>query len=127
MANTIEMVVKLCDDDRKRLDAILTALKHVTTAPTKAETVSVVENTTIEEKTAPEGPTVPDIVPETTKEEEPTYTVKDVQQKVLELTTQKGVAKAKVREIVKTYADKVQNIPADKLGKVMQELNKLEG
>lgn len=126
MANTIEMVVKLCDDDRKRLDAILTALKHVTTAPTKAETVSVVENTTIEEKTAPEEPTVPDIVPETT-EEEPTYTVKDVQQKVLELTTQKGVAKSKVREIVKTYADKVQNIPPDKLGKVMQELNKLEG
>lgn len=122
MANTVEMVVKLHEDDRKRLDAILNALQNV----------GLSQNNTCTPTTDTEQPDIPEIVqtteetaPETT--EEPAYTVKDVQQKVLELTTQKGVAKASVRDVVKKYADKVQNIPQDKLSAVMQELNKLEG
>lgn len=121
MVNTVEMVVSLSEDDRRRLDAIIDALKNLNHTPQKAEiqaeTPTAVENTTVEETP------VPDIVGAPTS----LYTVKDVQQKVLELTTQKGVAKAAVREIVKTYADKVQNIPEDKLDEVMQKLNALEG
>lgn len=123
MANTVEMVVKLHEDDRKRLDAILNALQNVNVLPNTDNTL----NTTTETEKPAEVPDIvtPNTSPETT--EEPTYTVKDVQQKVLELTTQKGVAKASVRDVVKKYADKVQNIPQDKLSAVMQELNKLEG
>lgn len=57
--------------------------------------------------------------------ETPQYKPEDIQQKVVALSA--SGKKAEVREIVKSYAEKVSAIPADKFGEVMARLAGLEG
>lgn len=57
--------------------------------------------------------------------EAPLYRLEDIQQKVVALSA--SGKKAEVREIVKSYAEKVSAIPADKFGEVMAKLAGLEG
>ena len=59
------------------------------------------------------------------KPETPQYKPEDIQQKVVALSA--SGKKAEVREIVKSYAEKVSAIPADKFGEVMARLAGLEG
>ena len=59
------------------------------------------------------------------KPEPPQYKPEDIQQKVVALSA--SGKKAEVREIVKSYAEKVSAIPADKFGEVMARLAGLEG
>lgn len=57
--------------------------------------------------------------------EEPSPALEDIQKKVVELSA--AGKKTEVRAIVKAYADKVSEIPADKLAEVWKQLTALEG
>ena len=49
--------------------------------------------------------------------------MEDIQKKIVELAT--SGKKTKARAIVNRYAERVSEIPADKLGEVMAQLNAL--
>ena len=59
--------------------------------------------------------------------EEPTVTLEQIQQKVVQLAAgNNGAKKAKVREIVNAYAKKVSDLPEDKWSEVWSQLTDLE-
>ena len=115
MSNTI--TIELCAEDRARLDHINVNLTELilrvmgNPAPDMGEVLRKAEPVPFEQ----EGP----------KQETPQYKLEDIQQKVVALSA--SGKKAEVREIVKSYAEKVSAIPADKFGEVMAKLIGLEG
>lgn len=132
MSNKIELEVKLCKEDRERVDALIGALvgSHSTiqpeplTAPQtdKSEPVEPVSQPA--EKVQESEPQSPPPWEED-KPEAPTCSKEDVRKKVVELSA--AGKKDEVRQIVKSYAEKVSAIPEDKLDEVMEQLNALEG
>ena len=143
MSNTI--TIELCAEDRARLDAIIEGLKgglcnktttqdtpkeepQVNTYP-KEETPTEVEieapqPVQEEEVTADDHP-----VEDTTPFPEPTVTLEQIQQKVIQLAARGGDVKAKVREVINTYGTKVSDLKEhpDKWTEVWEKLNALEG
>lgn len=132
------ITIELCTEDRARLDAILEALKatkprckncvqlvkdlchaenHPENDAQSAETFEPEETQPEEEKPTP---------PKTENDSKaPEVTVEDIRSKVLTLT---GAGKKdEVRAIVKEYAEKVGDIPADKRAEVLERLTALEG
>lgn len=115
MSNTI--TIELCAEDRARLDHINVNLTELimrvmgNQAPDMGEVLPKAEPVPFEQ--------------EAPKQEAPRYKLEDIQQKVVALSA--SGKKAEVREIVKSYAEKVSAIPADKFGEVMAKLIGLEG
>lgn len=125
------------DEIQQKLTAVLAtasnpaeAPKHATgeaeaSAPSVAqpeEETATAEEPALQAET-PEAPVQPDPV----KEEKPTVTLAQIQQKVVQLAAGFGGSKkAKVREIVNTYAKKVSDLPEDKWTEVWDKLTALE-
>lgn len=69
----------------------------------------------------------PDVPPAAPGEEKPAVNIEQIQQKVVQLAAaNNGAKKAKVREIVNTYARKVSDIPEAKWSEVWDKLTALE-
>ena len=126
MSNTI--TIELCAEDRARLDAILAALSDKASAP--AEPAAVAPVAAPEEAPAPvqPEPEKPAVVPAepAVEEAKPIHTKADLLAKVQHLIAQGG-KKAEARAIIKQYADRVSDVPADKIDEVMAKLAELEG
>ena len=141
MSNTI--TIELCAEDRARqdkliekLDELITVLESMrassvpTSHPTepqetleeepKAETLPTEE--TPQETTQEPESTVPDEVVE------PTVTIEQIQQKVVQLAAAGTDKKAKVREIISAYGTKVSDLKdkPEKWDEVWQKLTALE-
>lgn len=127
--NEIKMTVELCAEDRARLDAILDALKNAsksTQETTKTETFATV-------KEEPKITAVPEICNEATpwdevkeepNKEEKKISLSDIQALAIKLA--RSGKKAEARDIVKTYGEKVTDIPADKYNEAFEKLSALE-
>lgn len=113
----IKLTTELSADDRKLFDAILHALETIIGGPCEIATVP---------SKTPDAPKAEE-APEVKAEEatDPTVTHADIQHKVVELSA--AGKKAAVRDIVKSYADKVSAIPEEKLIAVWNKLCALEG
>lgn len=139
MSNTI--TIELCAEDRARLDHINVNLTGLImrvmgnqapdmgevlqkAAPELAEKLAAQHPVADPFKELPKAEPVP-FEQEAPKQEAPQYKLEDIQQKVVALSA--SGKKAEVREIVKSYAEKVSAIPADKFGEVMARLAGLEG
>ena len=128
MSNTI--TIELCAEDRARLDHINVNLTELilrvmgNQAPDMAEKLAAQHPVADPFKELPKAEPVP-FEQEAPKQEAPQYKLEDIQQKVVALSA--SGKKAEVREIVKSYAEKVSAIPADKFGEVMAKLIGLEG
>lgn len=139
MSNTI--TIELCAEDRARLDHINVNLTELImrvmgnqapdmgevlqkAAPELAEKLAAQHPVADPFKELPKAEPVP-FEQEAPKQEAPQYKLEDIQQKVVALSA--SGKKAEVREIVKSYAEKVSAIPADKFGEVMARLAGLEG
>lgn len=139
MSNKIEIEVKLCQEDRSRLDKLIEALTPqelpacTYIAPQMDETEPVKEIDQPAEnvqQSEPQNPAPwdedkPDIQIEAAEQPEQTVSLSEVQRKVVELSA--AGHKDKVREIVTSYAERVSAIPEDKLAEVMDKLTALEG
>lgn len=139
MSNKIEIEVKLCQEDRSRLDKLIEALTPqelpacAYIAPQTDETEPAkeldqpVENVQQSEpqNPAPWDKDKPDIQIEAAEQPEQTVSLAEVQRKVVELSA--AGHKEQVRDIVKGYAERVSAIPEDKLAEVMDKLTALEG
>lgn len=151
MSTTI--TIELCAEDRARLDRLAEALerkaceKCVSTtlevcgksqpaeAPESASTPTEATETPLNEEEAEVVQTA-DPVAETPAEGEPTHSAEEVkptltkdqlQQKITQLAAAKnGALKAKVRGIVKAYAEKVSDLPEDKFAEIWDKLLALE-
>lgn len=139
MSNTI--TIELCAEDRARLDHINVNLTELImrvmgnqapdmgevlqkAAPELAEKLAAQHPVADPFKELPKAEPVP-FEQEAPKQEAPQYKLEDIQQKVVALSA--SGKKAEVREIVKSYAEKVSAIPAEKFGEVMAKLIGLEG
>lgn len=153
--NTI--LIQLCEEDRERLDKIIEGLDRLSrdTRPiTATGLIAEMPTTELDTKaeTAPESPTVPQDEPEAQTQElvnpseetntseateadevpfevEPSVTLEQIQQKVLQLATLNGGAKkAQVRTIISAYGVKVSDLKEqpDKWAEVWKKLTALE-
>lgn len=134
MSNTI--TIELCAEDRARLDHINVNLTELimrvmgNQAPDMGEVLQKAAPE-LAGKLAAQHPVadpfkeLPKAEPVPFEQEAPQYKLEDIQQKVVALSA--SGKKAEVREIVKSYAEKVSAIPADKFGEVMAKLIGLEG
>lgn len=133
--NNIQITIKLSDDLHQKLDALIAAIAGgALVAPQNGETETVKETDQPAEKTpetesqaAPWDKDKPE--PTAQAEPEPEQTAgkvdkAEVQKKVVELSA--AGKKAEVRDIVKSYAERVSAIPEDKLAEVMAKLEALE-
>lgn len=133
------ITIELCAEDRARLDHINVNLTELILRVMGSQKIDMGE---VLRRAAPElagKPAEPHPVTEPFEElpkaepvpfeqpkpETPQYKPEDIQQKVVALSA--SGKKAEVREIVKSYAEKVSAIPADKFGEVMARLAGLEG
>lgn len=133
------ITIELCAEDRARLDHInvnLTELILRVMGSQKIDMGEVLRRAAPELAGKPaeqhpvtepfeELPKTEPVPFEQPMPETPQYKPEDIQQKVVALSA--SGKKAEVREIVKSYAEKVSAIPADKFGEVMARLAGLEG
>lgn len=136
------ITIEICAEDRARLDHINVNLTELilrimgNPAPNMGEVLrkaapelagKLAEQHPVTEpfQELPKGEPVPFEAPEPPRLETPLYKLEDIQQKVVALSA--SGKKAEVREIVKSYAEKVSAIPADKFSEVMNRLAGLEG
>lgn len=126
MANIIEF--KLCEDDRKRLDAIIEGLETLKTkTPTAAPATEAVGEPYQEANPYPEAEPNKEDTPK--EETEPSVTLEQIQQKVVKLCAcANGSKKAQVKEIINTYGRKVSDLQdqPDKWPEVWDKLTALE-
>lgn len=134
MSNEIELTASLHEEDRARIDALISELHelnmHATHVPQGSKPAAPWEKDApdLSPAQAPEEPEAEQPEAEATPEPEPPaqqYGLADVQKKVVELSA--AGKKEQVREIVKAYAERVSLIPEDKLDEVMGKLLTLEG
>lgn len=136
------ITIELSNEDRKaldgiyaKLDAILEALKEGAPAPhegpvqaAEAPTEKPAEAPTEKPAEAPKEEKPAEAPAEKPAEEAAPFaevSVDDVRSKVITLSA--AGLKQQAREIVRAYADKVSDIPADKCAEVLAKLKKLEG
>lgn len=132
------ITIELCAEDRARLDRLAEALekyphKCENCAKTVAEGVAAfvakeVSAPSEEPKSEPQEPTKEEPrATNPTDENEPAVTLEQIQQKVIQLAAgNNGAKKAKVREIINAYAQKVSDLPVDKWEEVWAKLTALE-
>lgn len=122
MSNTI--TIELCAEDRARLDRILDALTQ------KAEPVALNACTALPEILQPGQPVPEEPAPvpaaEPTKDEQPTVTLDDIRALVQTLIAPGSNKREQAKAIVRQYAQKVSDIPADKCAECFKALNELK-
>lgn len=137
--NQVNVVIELSKEDRARLDKLQETLEKFGQAiglsvawvelPQGGQTAD--EPAAAEQPAAPapvEQPAAPAPDPAPTPAEQPaapSVSQADLQQLVIALTN-KGL-KAQVRDVVKSYAERVTLIPEDKRAEVYAKLKELEG
>jgi hypothetical protein len=133
MANNINIILSISDEDRARIDALIGKLAPVTVnnyteigAETPQEKPQEAPKAEPQEKSQPE----PETATEAAESEKydvmaPQFTVADVRQKVMNLSSSGKRAEAKA--LVFEYADRITDIPAEKVDEVMERLTALEG
>jgi hypothetical protein len=146
MSNTI--TIELCAEDRARLDKIIEGLASTPRcdhgAKAVAETVAGITQSATEPQEAPkeepkaetnpaeEAPQESTQDPEDSalaEKVEPTVTLEQIQQKVVQLAASGAEKKAKVREVISAYGTKVSDLKdqPEKWGEVWEKLTALEG
>lgn len=131
--NTINIILSISDEDRERIDALIGKL-----APVKVDTYEEIDPEIPQEKPqeAPKAEPQEKSQPEPEKPTEaaepenydvlaPQFTVADIRQKVMNLSSSGKRAEAKA--LVFEYADRITDIPAEKVDEVMERLTALEG
>lgn len=141
------ITIELCTEDRARLDRIAELLEKQTatksvctckadvlpgqmtidTAPVEAPTESTEKPTDAQDEATPTDIPPADETP--TEAKEPSVSLEQIQQKVMQLAAANGgVKKAKVRDIINTYGTKVSDLKEqpDKWDEVWQKLTALE-
>lgn len=113
------VTIELCPEDRKRLDDILAAL---TNADTPYQAPAAEKPAAKQPDPQPVETAQPDPQPEKAPEIPPVDR-KEVQNAVVKLVAEGK--KAEAREIVKSYANSVTEIPEDKLAEVLNALTAL--
>ena len=123
--NTI--TIELCQEDRKRLDDILTALAVAILKPEEVQKAKAEAQAPAQEAAKPEPEATAPQQEESPAEptEWPPVTRADIQQLVVQLSA--AGKKAEVKEIVTAYAPRVSGIPEDKFVEVWQKLTSIEG
>lgn len=129
--NTIEF--RLSDYDRETLSKILKALEGMQNCQQCSQISNAYAQELKEAHSAPKAEEHPVSEPfpvgepeaeePTVKKEEPTVKREDVQKKVVELSA--AGHKGAVRTIINAYAERVSDIPEDKLAEVYDKLIKL--
>ena len=132
--NEFKVTVELSGEDRKviaelgnKLDAILAAIPAAHNCDgcvQAALTVAGVGKKQPQEEPQPEPEVVVTPEPEAQPEPEKKIERSDIQQKVVALSA--AGKKDQVREIVKSYAERVMAIPEECLGEVWEKLQALE-
>ena len=108
------ITIEFCAEDRARIDRLIAAMEGAGTPYAHP----------VASETAPEEP----INAEMPKQEPaPAVTHADVQKLVVKIAASDKEKKALVREIVNGYADKVSDIPEDKLPEVLERLKAVAG
>lgn len=140
------ITIELCTEDRARLDRLTAALenqatvKNVCTCKTGVlpEQMSIDVDALTPHTEASQKPadaqneptpttTAPTEEEKPTEAKKPSVSLEQIQQKVMQLAAANGGAKkAKVRDIISTYAQKVSKLPEDKWDEVWQKLTALE-
>ena len=136
MSNTI--TIELCQEDRQRLDELISFAGLIVSElnsrrPLQLQSIDehgirfgIVAEEHPVDAVAPHGE--PEPVAESAEEpEEPKFTHADVQAKTRQLVRPDHPKRLEAKAIIKSYADKVSNIPEDKLTEVMKKLTALEG
>lgn len=145
MSNTI--TIELCAEDRARLDKIIEGLANTPKcdkrAKTVAETAAGITQSATEPQEAPkekpktethpteEAPQGSTQEPESyapAEKVEPTVTLEQIQQKVVQLAASGADKKAKVREVISAYGAKVSDLKEqpEKWDEVWQKLASVE-
>lgn len=129
--NIIE--IKLCAEDRARLDRLAAALENARTPILIEETIAEPEDYKNPEAT-PEAPQNEDEAPEeqttqplkeTPKTTAPVVSLEDIRGKYMSLAA--TPKREQARAVIKAYAEKISDIPEDKLAEVLEQLTALEG
>lgn len=133
--NIIE--IKLCAEDRARLDRLAAALENARTPIIVDETLAELEDyerpeiapkSPQEAPEAEQGETTPP-EPETPKEAEepaaPAVSDDDLRSKYMTLSA--TPKREQARQIIKAYAEKISDIPEGKRAEVLEKLTALEG
>lgn len=130
-----QIIIELCTEDRARLDKLTQVLEAMAQnqprqlfalglgeVPAEGIEIEPQELETVEPtNTQPETekPTAP-------KNEAPAVTVDDIRSKYMSLAAA-SPKKKQAAALIKLYANKIDEIPADKLAEVLDKLNALEG
>lgn len=128
---------RLCDEDRTRLDRIIEGLEKLST-PFMG--VDLAKNGTGEDLEARAQEVLNEIPageldfeeiigeedPVYSEPSTPAYTLDDIRGMVQKLAAPTSNKREEVKAIVKSYAAKVSDIPADKYSEVMQKLTDLD-
>lgn len=132
------ITIELSAEDRARLDRLAEALEKYphkcencakSVAEGVAAFVAEAVNTPSEEpKSEPQEPMKEEpLATNPADENEPAVTLEQIQQKVIQLAAgNNGAKKAKVREIINAYAQKVSDLPVDKWEEVWAKLTAVE-
>lgn len=124
-----KITIELCAEDRARLDRIIEALEKKAAAgiwPENLGSEAIPEPTPAEAEPAKIDPPVAPAPAEVKTEPQTAITQADIQRRVVELSAAGNKQKAAVRLIVKRYADRVSQIPAEAYAEVMEQLDQVE-
>ena len=135
MSNTI--TIELCAEDRARqdkltekLDELIAVLESMRASGEPVSPHTEPQETPKEEPKVETPPTEEVPLQSTVPDEvvEPTITLEQIQQKVVQLAAAGADKKAKVREVISTYGTKVSDLKEqpEKWGEVWQKLTELE-
>ncbi|MGN1025501.1 MAG: hypothetical protein ACI4P4_03745 [Faecousia sp.] len=111
---------ELCQEDRARLDAIISGLGRLASAPASAPVPVAAPAETVAEEAAPVDPVAPpfDIDPAP-------VSLADFQKAVTTRCAESPAVKKAVKALVNKYADSISAIPEDKRSEVLAELAKI--
>lgn len=126
------ITIELCAEDRARIDKVIGLLEQylapdIALAPAPVIPVETPKETPKEQTPEPAAPTAPVEPPKEEKPEAPaptsTATVDDLRKMVITLSS--AGRKDEAKAVIKSYADKVSEVPADKIDECLAKLNAL--
>lgn len=120
MINTI--TIELCQEDRARLDLILSTLAEIADKKPLNAMTGLPEAPASTDGMQP----VNEPTPFDKEPEKPSVTLEEVQAKAQKLLAPSSGKRDQVRALIKGYAERVSLIPEDKWTEVMQKLTDIE-
>ena len=138
--NNINLTVELCAEDRARMDNILgtlTAIYQVVNTGTQPAPATEAKYVILHEGPAPTAEVKPAALPEVPEDtmepapspvvDKPAVSLFDIQSMAQTMLAPGSTKRNEVRQIIKSYAPKLSDIPADKYAEVMEKLTALKG